>query len=358
MEKDSKIYVAGHRGLVGSAIWQALSEKGYSNLIGRTHAELDLTDQRAVREFFAAEKPEYVFLAAAHVGGILANDTYRADFIWQNLEIQNNVIHSAWKYGVKKLLFLGSTCVYPKLAPQPIREQSLLASELEYTNEPYAIAKIAGLKLCESFNLQYGTNFLAIMPTNLYGPGDNFDLATSHVLPALLRKFHLAHALSRGDWKTVRKDLERRPVDGTDGHAPEQTILQTLAGYGISRNSVEIWGTGTPLREFLWSGDMADASVFLMENTDFKDLVPLGEREIRNTHINIGSGREIAIRDLATLIAEAVGFDGEIRFDTDKPDGTPRKLTDTTRINRLGWSAKTTLNDGVRCLYAYYAGNR
>ncbi|MDA3818589.1 MAG: GDP-L-fucose synthase, partial [Prolixibacteraceae bacterium] len=348
MEKNSKIYVAGHRGLVGSAIWKTLKNKGYTNLIGRTFSELDLMNTKAVAEFFAEEKPEYVFLAAAKVGGIVANNTYRGQFIYENLMIQNNVIHQAYLAGVKKLLFLGSTCIYPREAPQPMPEDSLLTSPLEYTNEPYAIAKIAGIKMCESYNLQYGTNFLSVMPTNLYGPNDNFNLETSHVLPALIRKIHLGKCLKNNNWDAIRRDLDKRPLETIDGKANEEEILQVLSKYGITRTqadvdknpasqsvSVEIWGTGKPMREFLWSEEMAEACVFVMENVDFKDIVSTGsttgttgkitenkQHEIRNTHINIGTGKEVSIKQLAELVKEKVGFNGNLYFNTSKPDGT------------------------------------
>lgn len=354
MEKDSKIYVAGHRGLVGSAIWRNLASKGYTHLVGRTHGELDLTDQQAVEAFFAAEKPEYVILAAAYVGGIMANSLYRADFIWRNLQIQNNVIAASWRHGVKKLLFLGSTCIYPREAPQPMPEECLLTSPLEYTNEPYAIAKIAGLKMCESFNLQYGTNYIAVMPTNLYGPEDNFDLETSHVLPALLRKMHLARALEQGDWSTIRRDLDQRPVEGVDGTASEQQILDKLARYGITPGRMTVWGTGRPLREFLWSEDMADACVYIMERVDFRDLAADKGTEIRNCHINIGTGTELTIARLVELIAHSVGFRGEIVYDSSKPDGTLRKLTDPSRLHALGWHHTVEIEEGIDRLYRWY----
>ena len=354
MEKDSKIYVAGHRGLVGSAIWRNLASKGYTHLVGRTHGELDLTDQQAVEAFFAAEKPEYVILAAAYVGGIMANSLYRADFIWRNLQIQNNVIAASWRHGVKKLLFLGSTCIYPRQAPQPMPEACLLTSPLEYTNEPYAIAKIAGLKMCESFNLQYGTNYIAVMPTNLYGPEDNFDLETSHVLPALLRKMHLARALEQGDWSTIRRDLDQRPVEGVDGTASEQQILDKLARYGITPGRMTVWGTGRPLREFLWSEDMADACVYIMECVDFRDLAADKGSEIRNCHINIGTGTELTIARLVELIAHSVGFRGEIVYDSSKPDGTLRKLTDPSRLHALGWHHTVEIEEGIDRLYRWY----
>lgn len=354
MNKEAKIYVAGHRGLVGSAIWKNLQEKGYTNLIGRTHQELDLLDGVAVRRFFDEERPEYVILAAAHVGGIMANSLYRADFIYQNLQIQQNVIGESFRHDVKKLVFLGSTCIYPREAEQPIKEESLLTSPLEYTNEPYAIAKIAGLKLCESFNLQYGTNYIAVMPTNLYGPNDNFHLENSHVLPAMLRKIYLAKCLHTGDWEAVRRDLSRRPVNQVDGAAPESEIQQILSCYGIYPDRVELWGTGRPLREFLWSEEMADATVFIMEQVDFKDTYPQGTREIRNCHINIGTGKEITISGLASLIKQTVGFEGEICFDASKPDGTMRKLTDVTKLHALGWHHQVEIEEGVQRLYAWY----
>ena len=357
MEKNAKIYVAGHRGLVGSAIWKNLQSKGYTNLVGRTHAELDLLDGAAVKAFFDAERPEYVVLAAAFVGGIMANSVYRADFIYRNLQIQQNVIGESFRHGVKKLLFLGSTCIYPREAPQPIPEAALLTSPLEYTNEPYAIAKIAGLKMCESFNLQYGTNYIAVMPTNLYGPNDNFDLVSSHVLPAMIRKMHLARLLNEGDWDGLRRDLDRRPVGNVDGSATEQVIIDTLAGYGISPDALSLWGSGRPIREFLWSEDMADASVFVMENVDFKDTYNPAERDIRNCHINIGSGREVTIAQLAELVRRAVGYAGKILWDSSKPDGTMRKLTDVSRLHSLGWHHRMEIEDGVPALYKWYVDN-
>ena len=354
MEKNSRIFVAGHRGLVGSAIWKSLEDRGYSNLIGRTHRELDLEDPAAVREFFDREKPEYVFLAAAFVGGIIANSRYRADFIFRNLQIQQNVIGESFRHGVSKLLFLGSTCIYPREAPQPMKESALLTSPLEYTNEPYAIAKIAGLKMCESFNLQYGTNYIAVMPTNLYGPNDNFDLERSHVLPAMIRKIHLAHCLKEGDWEAVRKDMNQRPVEGVNGDSPKADILNILRKYGISETEVTLWGTGTPLREFLWSEEMADASVFVMEHVDFKDTYKEGDKDIRNCHINIGTGKEITIRQLAERIVETVGYQGKLTFDSSKPDGTMRKLTDPSKLHSLGWHHKIEIEEGVRRMYEWY----
>lgn len=374
MNKDSKIYIAGHKGLVGSAIWRNLEGKGYSNLVGRTFEELDLMDQAAVAKFFKEEKPEYVVLAAAKVGGIVANNTYRGQFIYENLQIQNNVIHQAYLHGVKKLLFLGSTCIYPHEAPQPMPEDCLLTGELEYTNEPYAIAKIAGLKMCESYNLQYGTNFIAVMPTNLYGPNDNFDLEKSHVLPALIRKIHLGKCLESSDWKSIREDFDKRPVEGISGSLDDNQILSRLGKYGIRKRitdssesvEVEIWGSGRPMREFLWSEDMADACVYLMENIDFQDIVRIhackandleNPKEIKNTHLNIGTGLEISIRDLAYLIREKVGFQGELVFNTSKPDGTMRKLTDPSKLHALDWHHTVSITDGIDRLYQWYLNN-
>lgn len=356
MDKNSKIYVAGHRGLVGSAIWRNLQSKGYTHLIGKSHKELDLLDASAVKVFFDKEEPEFVILAAAHVGGIIANNTYRADFIYRNLQIQNNVIGESFRHNVKKLLFLGSTCIYPREAPQPMTEESLLTGPLEYTNEPYAIAKIAGLKMCESFNIQYGTNYIAVMPTNLYGPNDNFDLEKSHVLPAMIRKIHLTKALMNDDWDTVRQDLTQRPVEGVSGSSTQQDIESRLRKYGIGKGRVELWGSGKPLREFLWSEDMADASVYIMENVDFPDLAK-GKTEIRNCHINIGTGKEISIRDLAALIKKTTGYTGEIAFDTSRPDGTMRKLTDVSKLNALGWRHSIDIDEGVKKMYEWYLRN-
>lgn len=356
MEKNAKIYIAGHRGLVGSAIWKNLQDKGYTNLIGRTHKELDLLDGMAVRKFFDEEQPEYVFLAAAFVGGIMANSIYRADFIYKNLQIQQNIIGESFRHNVKKLLFLGSTCIYPRDAEQPMKEDVLLTSPLEYTNEPYAIAKIAGLKMCESFNLQYGTNYIAVMPTNLYGPNDNFDLERSHVLPAMIRKIHLAHCLKKGDWEAVRKDMNLRPVEGISGANSNEEILRILRKYGITETEVTLWGTGTPLREFLWSEEMADASVFVMEHVDFKDTYKAGAKDIRNCHINIGTGKEITIRELAGLIVNTVGYQGKLTFDSSKPDGTMRKLTDPSKLHNLGWHHKIDIEEGVQRMYEWYLG--
>jgi GDP-L-fucose synthase len=345
MNKNVKIFVAGHRGLVGSALVKTLNNKGYTNIITRSHSELDLIDSVAVAEFFKRERPEYVFLAAAKVGGIIANNTYRGEFIYENLMIQNNVIHQSYISGVKKLLFLGSTCIYPKNCPQPMKEDDLLTGTLEYTNEPYAIAKIAGIKMCESYNLQYGTNFISVMPTNLYGPNDNFDLETSHVLPALIRKMHLAKLLSEGKIEAVLEDLKL---------GSEKEALNYLKSFGVSSDSVEIWGSGNPRREFLWSEDMADACIFLMETINFKDTYDSNQKEIRNTHINIGTGEDVSIKELAELIKEVVGYKGDLVFNSSRPDGTMKKLTDVKKLNSLGWKYEVILQEGIENLYYFY----
>ena len=395
LNKDSKIYIAGHKGLVGSAIWRNLEQRGYHNLVGRSHRELDLTDQIAVRNFFDSERPDAIVLAAAFVGGIMANSIYRADFIMQNMKMQCNVIENAYLHGVKKLLFLGSTCIYPKAAPQPMKEDALLTSPLEYTNEEYAIAKIAGLKMCESYNLQYGTNYIAVMPTNLYGPNDNFHLENSHVMPAMMRKIYLAKLIHNGDWEAIKTDMNKRPINPTDalrsiigegnvdGNNPQERILKALAFYGIEDNKVTLWGDGSPLREFLWSEDMADASVHVLLHVDFKDIIGIekyssvfyGSKvdgavdrnnsegrggaipalgEIRNCHINVGSGKELTIKDLATKVAKAVDFTGTIVWDATKPNGTPRKLIDVEKLHRLGWHHKVDINEGISRLYQWY----
>lgn len=374
MNKNSKIYIAGHLGLVGSAIMKNLQEKGYTNLVVRTRKELDLTDCNAVERFFQDEKLEYIFLAAAKVGGITANNTYRADFIYSNLMIQTNVIHQSYIHKVRKLMFLGSTCIYPKDSPQPIKEEYLLTGPLEYTNEPYAIAKIAGIKMCESYNLQYGTNFISVMPTNLYGPRDNFHLENSHVLPALIRKIHLAKALEEDDWETISDDLNQRPIEGCDGSQSKKEILVVLERYGVKLNrstldtkediknwvSVEIWGSGKPMREFLWSEEMADACVFIMEHRDFKDIVALKHspkniiEEVKNTHINIGTGREISIAHLAEIVKVIIKFKGELYFNREKPDGAYRKLTDVSQLTALGWKYSVELDEGIYRLYKWY----
>ena len=397
LEKNAKIFVAGHNGLVGSAIWNNLKARGYNNLIGRSHKELDLTNQAEVTKFFDEQRPDAVVLAAAFVGGIMANSLYRADFIMQNMKMQCNVIENAYKHGVKKLLFLGSTCIYPKNAPQPMREDCLLTSPLEYTNEEYAIAKIAGLKMCESYNLQYGTNYIAVMPTNLYGPNDNFHLENSHVMPAMMRKIFLAKQIADGNWTAIRKDLTIRPVGANmklsnnastsrvviDGTSDENTILSVLKWYGIENNKVVLWGTGSPLREFLWSEDMADASAHVLLNVDFKDIIGIEKYssvfygaktdgcvdrnnsegrggaipslgEIRNCHINVGTGKELTIRELSQLIVNTVGFQGTVIFDSSKPDGTMRKLIDVTKLHNLGWHHKIDIEEGVQRLFDWY----
>jgi len=402
MKKDSKIVVFGAAGLVGSAIVKKLIEEGYQNVIGTVHKRkplipyplplitIDLTNQQAVDDFFKTHKPEYVFLAAAKVGGILANDTYKADFIYNNIMIAANVIHAAYKYKTKKLLNLGSSCIYPKYAKQPMKEEYLLTGSLEPTNEPYAIAKIAAIKLCRYFNEQYGTNFMSVMPTNLYGPYDNFDLETSHVMPALIRKIHLGKCLENNDWKGIRKDLNKRPIEGANGSASKEEILNILEKYGIKRRdrgirdrgirgrgirdrgirgrgqgiedrkaypiphtpttpvSVEVWGSGKPFREFLYSDDMANACLFLMNNYDATDI---GE------FVNIGSGKDLRIKELVFLIKNIVGFKGEIEWDNSKPDGTPKKLLDVGRMKKLGWTYKTELEDGIKKYYDWYLSN-
>ena len=360
MNKNAKIYIAGHRGLVGSAILKNLKNKGYTNFITRTHKELNLVNTNSVAEFFKEEKPEYVFLAAAKVGGIIANNTYRADFIYENLMIQNNVIHQSYLHNVKKLLFLGSTCIYPKLAHQPMKEDGLLSGELEYTNEPYAIAKIAGIKMCESYNIQYGTNFISVMPTNLYGPNDNFDLEKSHVLPALIRKIHLGKALERNNWDSIKENLNKLPIGGVSGGSSKEDILSTFGKYGIQLNNdsvqIEIWGSGKPMREFLWSEDMADACVYIIKNTDFKDTIK-GLNEIKNTHINIGTGVDISIIELANTIKETIGFEGDFFYNTNKPDGTMKKLTDVSKLHDLGWKHQIELNEGIKKTYDWFLKN-
>lgn len=395
LDKGSKIYIAGHKGLVGSAIWNNLKARGYNNLIGRTHKELDLTNQADVAQFFKDEKPDAVVLAAAFVGGIMANSLYRADFIMQNMKIQCNVIENAYINKVKKLLFLGSTCIYPKNAPQPMKEDTLLTSSLEYTNEEYAIAKIAGLKMCESYNLQYGTNYISVMPTNLYGPNDNFHLENSHVMPAIMRKVYLAKLLHDNNWNAIRVDMKKRPINpiaklqsiigegNVDENNSQERIEKALAFYGIENNKVTLWGDGSPLREFLWSEDMADASVHILLNVDFKDIIGienyssafLGTKtdgavdrnnsdgrggaipslgEIRNCHINIGTGKELTISELADLVKQTVGFEGEIIWDTEKPNGTLRKLIDVEKLHSLGWTHQVEIEQGVQRLFKWY----
>lgn len=395
LDKSAKIYIAGHKGLVGSAIWKNLKARGYNNLIGRSHKELDLTNQSAVAQFFEKEKPDAVVLAAAFVGGIIANSLYRADFIMQNMKIQCNVIESSYINKVKKLLFLGSTCIYPKNAPQPIKEESLLTSPLEYTNEEYAIAKIAGLKMCESYNLQYGTNYIAVMPTNLYGPNDNFHLENSHVIPGIIRKIYLAKLLYDNNWEAIRKDMDKRPItpvnsleniigkENIDGNNSEERIIKALSFYGIENNKVTLWGDGSPLREFLWSEDMADASVHILLNVDFKDIIGIEKYsstfygtktngdidrnnssnrggailslgEIRNCHINVGTGKEISIKSLAYLIKKVIKFEGDIVWDIKKPNGTPRKLIDVSKLHSLGWTHKIEIEQGINNIFKWY----
>lgn len=350
MKKHDKIYVAGHRGLVGSAIWKSLQGRGYDRLIGRSHSELDLLDGVAVRRFFDEQQPDVVVLAAAKVGGIMANSTCGADFIYENLQIQQHVIGESYRHQVKKLLFLGSTCIYPRLAPQPMPEDCLLTSALEPTNEPYALAKIAGLKMCEAFNRQYGTNYISVMPTNLYGPNDNFDLIGSHVLPAMLRKIHLAKCLMEGDREALLADLRRRPVAGLPADAGVEQIADFLASrFDIRPTSLTLWGTGTPLREFLWSEDMAEACVYLLEHVDAPQMAAMG-----SSFVNVGTGIEHTIAEVARMVAEAVGYRGDIRFDSSKPDGTPRKLTDPSRLHALGWRHQVELADGIARLYRWY----
>ena len=371
MNKSSKIYIAGHKGMVGSAIYCKLQSEGFENLVVKDLDELNLLDQSATEGFFQQEKPEYVFLAAAKVGGILANNIYRAEFIYENMQIQNHVIHFAWKYGAKKLLFLGSSCIYPKLAPQPLKEEYLLTGLLEHTNEPYAIAKISGIKMCQAYNDQYDTNFISVMPTNLYGPNDNFNLETSHVLPALIRKMHLGKCLEQGDWEALRADITKRPVDGVDDGSNENRILEALEKYGIGLHKkaenrkqkagktglgdknrqlsgspfsafISLWGSGSPLREFLHVDDLADACFFMMQNYD------------GNEFLNIGVGEDLSIKDLALLIKNIIGYQGELNWDSSKPDGTPRKLMEVSRLNQLGWKARTSLKDGIQQTYKWY----
>lgn len=358
MERNDKIFLAGHNGLVGSAIFRKLQEKSYTNIITRKSSELDLRNQAHVLFFFEKEKPKYVILAAAKVGGIWANNTYRADFIADNLMIQNNVIWAAHKFGVKKLLFLGSSCIYPKHATQPMSEQQLLTGTLEYTNEPYAIAKIAGIKLCESYSLQYKRNFISLMPTNLYGPNDNYDLENSHVLPAIIRKLHLGKLLQENNIEAIRNDLNKRPIKKINGKTHWTKIQKTLKRLGIEQThnhvTVELWGTGKPMREFLHVDDMADATVFVFENINFTDLYQKTDTEIRNTHLNIGTGKDITIAELANLIKSVVGFNGEIIWNTSKPDGTPRKLLDVSKLQNIGWKASIELPDGIKSNYNWY----
>jgi GDP-L-fucose synthase len=380
MDKTCKIYIAGHKGLVGSAITRHLISQGFNNHVYTPYPPFDLTNQKIVADFFEKERPEYVFLAAAKVGGIMSNNTYRAQFLYENLMIQNNIIHQSYLKGVKKLLFLGSSCIYPKTCPQPIKEEFLLTDILEYTNEPYAIAKIAGIKMCESYNIQYGTNFVSVMPTNLYGPNDNYNLETSHVLPAMVRKMHLGKCLENNDWTAIRQDLKKYPIEGINENSSESAIIQIFGKYGIQRAmsneqlepvsnlqpvTITLWGSGNPYREFLYVDDLADACIFLMQKVNFRDLNELSSapqspflksfQEIRNTHINIGSGHDLTIKELAGLIKRIVGFKGILKWDKSKPDGTFRKLLDVSKINRLGWKAKISLDEGLESIYDQYS---
>lgn len=373
MNKSSKIYIAGHRGLVGSALMRKLRDSGYTNIIVRTHKDLDLTRQSDVETFFEKERPEFVFLAAAKVGGILANSTYKAEFIYQNIMIAANVIQASYKYGVGKLLNLGSSCIYPKFAPQPMKEEHLLTGTLEPTNEPYAIAKISAIKLCRYYNEQYGTNFISAMPANLYGPNDNFDLETSHVLPALMRKMHLGKCLQNKDFKAMRKDMQKYPIRNHDvTQLDDEEIVDILSIFGIKRNNsknlqpptsnlnqglhpppstlhpqtvVVLWGSGSPYREFLYVDDLADACVFLIQRYDAREI---GE------FVNIGTGEDMKIKEIAGLVMEAVGYKGDIQWDTSKPDGMPKKLLDISKIKAMGWQPKTCLEAGIRKVYTKY----
>jgi GDP-L-fucose synthase len=382
MKKNSKIYIAGHNGMVGSAIVRNLITHGYTNHVYTPFPPFDLTNQKIVADFFETEKPEYVFLAAAKVGGILSNNIYRAQFLYENLMIQNNIIHQSYQNEVKKLLFLGSSCIYPRNCPQPIKEEYLLTDVLEYTNEPYSVAKIAGIKMCESYNIQYGTNYVSVMPTNLFGPNDNFNLETSHVLPALIRKIHLGKCLENNDWETIRKDLKKFPIEDVNDRSSEAEIIKKLSKFGIeyllpeTANhkpqtiypvTITLWGTGNPYREFLFVDDLADACVFVMNNVDFNDLKSLNSElcalstsysaDIRNTHINIGTGEDLRISELAFLIKNIIGFNGQLNWDNSKPDGTFRKLLDVSKINRLGWNAKIRLKEGLEMIYKGYHKN-
>lgn len=357
--RSARIYIAGHLGLVGGGIWRAFQRHGYTNLLGRSIDELDLMNQAAVEEFFAKEKPEYVVLVAAKVGGIHANSTYRGQFIYENLMIELNVIHAAHKHGVKKLLFLGSSCIYPKLAPQPIKEEALLTGPLETTNEPYAIAKIAGIRLCDAYNRQYGTNFISAMPTNMYGPGDNYHPENSHVLPAMIRKMHLAKSLETSNFDELMR-VYTHEVSGVGCQVSEEQLLKWLGTSGITQSAIgnrqsaitlALWGSGTPLREFLYSDDLAEACVFLVENANYKDMAFTDDSGTVQSHINVGSGKEATIREIAETVKEVVGFKGEIAWDASKPDGTPRKLMDSTRVRALGWVPRIGLSEGIALAY-------
>ncbi len=381
MQKNSKILIAGGSGLVGSAIIRNLLKQGYTNIISSSRKEkkqistkvknykVDFLKEQEVSKLFNEEKPDYVFLAAAKVGGIIANSIYRGQFIYENLTIQNNIIHHSYLNKVKKLLFLGSSCIYPKNCQQPMKEEYLLTSELEYTNEPYAIAKIAGIKMCESYNLQYGTNFISVMPTNLYGKNDNFDLEKSHVLPALMRKMHLGKCLENNNYAALCEDLNKRPIEKISGESPIKEITDILAKYGITKKDnktkITLWGSGKPRREFLHSDDLAEAVVFMMENTDFQSILTnqyslatgtkeLYKHNIKNTHFNIGTGKDLTIKELSQLIQKIVGYTGNITWDSSKPDGTFQKLLNVDKINNYGWTAKTSLKEGVKAIYKNY----
>lgn len=365
LSRDAKVYIAGHLGLVGGGIWRAFQRHGYTNLLGRSIDELDLINQAAVEEFFAKEKPEVVVLVAAKVGGIHANNVYRGQFIYENIMIEMNVIHAAYKHGVKKLLFLGSSCIYPKLAEQPIKEEALLTGPLEPTNEPYAIAKIAGIRLCDAYNRQYGTNFISAMPTNMYGPGDNYHPENSHVLPAMIRKMHLAKSLENSDFDELMRVYAHEQRSDVRDQMSERELLEWLGKSGISLTSdlrppisethsvsLALWGSGTPLREFLYSDDLAEACVFLVENANYSDMAFTDESGTVQSHINVGSGKEVTIKELAETAKEVIGFKGAIEWDSTKPDGTPRKLMDSSRINALGWTPQVSLKEGVARAYA------
>ena len=377
---DTKILVAGGTGLVGSAIIRKLEARGYTQITGTYHSrqpaahsehvnyvQANLLDQQQVKQLYTDLQPQWVFIAAAKVGGIIANNTFRGQFLYENLQMQNNLIHEAYMANVPKVMFLGSSCIYPKNAPQPMQETHLLTDELEYTNEPYAIAKIAGMKMCENYNLQYGTNFIPVMPTNLYGPNDNYHLEHSHVLPALIRKIHLAHCLETHDWEAVRKDFARRPLRDINGESAQTAIEAELKNQGIIPGNpvtLRLWGSGNPRREFLHSDDLADACVFLMQNLDFQDILkqdfhientePPVLEEVRNTHINIGTGKDVSIYELAEMIRNVVGFKGTIDWDTSKPDGTYRKLLDVSKLNRYGWKEKIDFENSLNSIYANY----
>ncbi len=355
MKESSKIYIAGHKGFAGSAIWENLHSRGYTNLVGRSHSELDLMERHSVKYFFDKEKPEYVIMAAAFTGKTVANNnnSCRADFIYRNLQIQNNVIGESFLHKVKKLLFLGNSCIYPKVSPQPLSEEDLLTSLPEYADEPFAIAKIAGIRMCESFNIQYRTNYISVVPADFYGPNDNFNLEKCHVLPGLMRKMHLAKCLQENNWSGIQKDIRRRTLDDIGGDSTMDDFVFTLSKLGIYSNHLEIWGTGKPMREFLWSEDLADACVYIMENINFNELKK-GKMEVRNCHINIGTGRETSIKSLAFLMADILGYSGRIKFDTTVPDGSMRKLTDVSKLRSLGWQYKVDLDEGIRKLYEWY----